>query len=356
MGLERMRRLSTRLWGRFRKKPATAAAGHTPAVPAAPRLRAYREEQGRLVALPEGADLAQALWIDLFRPSDADSAALAALGIEVPTLEDMEEIEVSNRLYREGGTDYMTVVLTGHSDSNTPVSGPVTFILTHGRIVTVRHHASRPFDTYPTRADKVGPGCTSANRIFLSLVDEIVGRLADLLESAGRNLDQLSRTVYDPARRGGNQLRLEVALRQVGREGELLGHVRLALLTLGRALGFYSQTARERTGDEGLSATVENLTRDINALEVHTDFLSARVGLASDATLGMINLAQNSTVRIVSVVAVLFSPPTLIASVYGMNFDVMPELSQPWGYPVAIGAMVLASAGTWAYFRWRNWL
>jgi magnesium transporter len=341
---------------RFRQKPQPALPQGHGAVSPVPTLRAYRHEGGRLVRMEEGTDLSGALWIDLFRPTEADSAAVTALGVDVPTLEDMEEIEVSNRLYREGRTDYMTVVLTGHSETNSPVSGPVTFILTEQRIVTVRHHASRPFDTYPTRADKVGPGCSSANRVFLSLVEEIVGRLADLLESSGRSLDHLSRTVYAPERRGSNQLRLEVALRHVGREGELLGYVRLALLTLGRALGFYTQTARERTGDEGLSALVENLNRDINALEVHTDFLSARVGLASDAILGMINLAQNSTVRIVSVVAVLFSPPTLIASLYGMNFKFMPELEQPWGYPAAVLAMVGASAVTWAYFRWRNWL
>lgn len=356
MGLETVTRWPSRILKRFRERATPAPSQPLPAAAPVPTLRAFRHDGGRLVPLPDGAPLSDALWIDLFRPTEADSAAVTALGIEVPTLDDMEEIEVSNRLYRERGTDYMTVVLTGHSDTNSPISGPVTFILNPHRIVTVRHHASRPFETYPTRADKVGPGCTNANRVFLSLVEEIVGRLADLLESAGRSLDHLSRTVYAPEKRGSNQLRLEVALRQVGREGELLGYVRLALLTLGRALGFYAQTARERTGDEGMSPVVENLLRDINALEVHTDFLSARVGLASDATLGMINLAQNSTVRIVSVVAVLFSPPTLIASVYGMNFDIMPELSEPWGYPAAIGAMVLASALTWAYFRWRNWL
>ncbi len=128
------------------------------------------------------------------------------------------------------------------------------------------------------------------------------------------------------------------------------------MLTLSRALGFYSQTARERKGDEGLSSTVANLTRDIDSLEVHTDFLSQRVGLASDATLGMINLAQNSTVRIVSVVAVLFSPPTLIASIYGMNFTAMPELTQTWGYPSALVAMLASSVIAFLYFRWKNWL
>lgn len=319
-------------------------------------LIAYREIEGRLIHLAPEADLSSALWVDLVRPDDTETSTVVALGLDVPTLEDMEEIEISNRLYRDAGTDYLTVQLTGHSETNGPISGPVTFILSPKRLVTVRHHDSRPFETYPTRADKVGPGCATANGIFLSLIEETVGRLADLLESAGRSLDHVSRTVYVPGKRGQNQKRLEVALRQIGREAELLGNIRLALLTLNRALGFYSQTARDRTGDEGLSGTVANLMRDMDALEVHTDFLSQRVGLASDATLGMINLAQNSTVRIVSVVAVLFSPPTLIASIYGMNFDVMPELSQPFGYPSALIAMLASSAIAYLYFRWKNWL
>lgn len=319
-------------------------------------LSAFREADGRLIRLAPEAALTEAVWIDLFRPTEVETAAVAALGIEVPTLEDMEEIEISNRLYREGGIDYMTIQLTGHSETNAPIAGPVTFILTPRRIVTVRHHASRPFETYPTRADKVGPGCSSANAVFLSLVEEIVGRLADLLESSGRSLDHVSRSVYAPGKRGQNQKRLEVALRHIGREAELMGNIRLALLTLNRALGFYGQTAKDRTGDEGLSGAVANLMRDIDSLEVHTDFLSQRVGLTSDATLGMINLAQNSTVRIVSVVAVLFSPPTLIASIYGMNFDVMPELEQPWGYPTALVVMLASSAIAYLYFRWKNWL
>ncbi|MBU9697926.1 magnesium transporter CorA family protein [Rhodobacteraceae bacterium HSP-20] len=319
-------------------------------------LSAFREADGRLIRLAPEAALTEAVWIDLFRPTEVETAAVAALGIEVPTLDDMEEIEISNRLYREDGIDYMTIQLTGHSETNAPIAGPVTFILTPRRIVTVRHHASRPFETYPTRADKVGPGCSSANAVFLSLVEEIVGRLADLLESSGRSLDHVSRSVYAPGKRGQNQKRLEVALRHIGREAELMGNIRLALLTLNRALGFYGQTAKDRTGDEGLSGAVANLMRDIDSLEVHTDFLSQRVGLTSDATLGMINLAQNSTVRIVSVVAVLFSPPTLIASIYGMNFDVMPELEQPWGYPTALVVMLASSAIAYLYFRWKNWL
>jgi magnesium transporter len=136
--------------------------------------------------------------------------------------------------------------------------------------------------------------------------------------------------------------------------------VRLACLTLERALSFYAQPkdSGEATAkaSKKVGQTVQSLMKDVQSLEVHADHLSGRVALASDAALGMINLEQNATVRIVSVVAVLFLPPTLIASVYGMNFDVMPELHQWWGYPAAVAAMVASAAITYVFFRWKNWL
>lgn len=317
-------------------------------------LLAYRESAGRI--LPWDGPPEQALWIDLLRPTAEEAAVVGAMGIEVPTLEDMQEIEVSNRLYREGGLDYLTVVLQGHSESRSPVSGPVTFILSEDRLVTVRHHDCRPFETFPTRADKGMAGCSTANRLWLSLVEEIVGRLADLLESVGKTLDGVTRGIYEPGRKAGRAEVLETSLREIGREGELLGIIRLALLTTERALGFYTQTAGERRGDDGLGSLVATLQRDIDSLEEHVDFLSSRVGLATDATMGMINLEQNATVRIVSVISVLFVPPTLIASVYGMNFRVMPELDWGLGYPAALGLMLASAAIAFAWFRWKNWL
>ena len=119
-----------------------------------------------------------------------------------------------------------------------------------------------------------------------------------------------------------------------------MGRVRLALLTLGRALNYVDQMLGHRLSIEGLGLVLKGQLRDIEALEVHADFLSSRLGLMSDATMGRINLAQNTTVRIVSVVAVLFSPPTLIASIYGMNFVHMPELAWSLGYPMALVMMV----------------
>ena len=319
-------------------------------------MYAYQEIAGKLLRLGPEAGLAGAAWIDLYRPLPAQIAAVAELGIEVPTLEDMEEIEISNRLYREEAVDYMTVVLPGLTEHKAHISGPVTFILAPDRLLTVRHHVPRPFETYPERADKVGAGCTSPDHLFLGLMEEIIGRLADLLEGSGRGLDEVSHSIFQPQPRGHTAAMLQQALERVGREGDLLGRVRLGLLTVERAISFFGQTLTDRHKANGLNAVVKGLMRDITALEVHADFLASRVALATDATLGMINLAQNATVRIVSVVAVLFLPPTLIASIYGMNFRLMPELEQSWGYPMALGLMVASGALTYIFFKWRNWL
>jgi magnesium transporter len=189
--------------------------------------------------------------------------------------------------------------------------------------------------------------------VFLGLLEDITGRLADILEGTGKALDGVTQAVFRIEEGAGRPDALAKTLAQVGREGDVLGRVRLALLTLDRAVGFYQQTMPKGAAAAG---HVKSLVRDIQALEVHGDFLSGRVALASDATLGMINLVQNSTVRIVSVVAVLFLPPTLIASIYGMNFKVMPELVEPWGYPAALGLMIASAAGTYFFFRWKNWL
>lgn len=314
-------------------------------------LFAYAQNGAALRRMNVDEPLEAAVWIDLYRPTDPQAQRLREMGVEVPTLSDMEEIEISNRLYRENGMDVMTVVLPGLSLSKTPMSGPVSFILTPERLVTVRHHAPRPFETFPDRADKSGIGCGTSDQLFLGLVDEIIGRLADLLEGAGKSLDEVSAGVFQSNGAPKPPEKLQAHLEQVGREGDLVGRVRLSLLTIERALSFYTQARADKH-----KVTLKALTRDIQALEVHCDFLSQRVGLASDATLGMINLSQNITVRIVSVVAVLFLPPTLIASVYGMNFHNMPELDTHFGYPLALVMMLASAVLTWAFFKWKHWL
>jgi magnesium transporter len=320
---------------------------------------AYVQDGGRLTRLDPAAPIDGAVWVDLYRPLPDQAAQVVALGMTVPTLAEMEEIEISNRLYREAGADYLTVVITGLAPDKEPVLGPVCFILTPDRLVTVRFHAPRPFETYPAHADKSGYGCAVAEQVFLGLVDEIVARQADLMEGVGKSLDAVARTVFGGRGDQAGEV-LQQALEQLGREGELLGRLRLGLLTLKRAVSYHAHDSegapRSATPKAAIKAALKSQLRDMQALEVHADFLSSRLGLITDATLGMVNLAQNQTVRIVSVVAVLFLPPTLIASVYGMNFVHMPELAKAWGYPVALGLMLASALGTWAFFKWRRWL
>jgi magnesium transporter len=301
--------------------------------------------------------LAEAIWVDLYRPQQAQAERVKAeLAVEVPTLEDMEEIEISNRLYREDGTEVMTVIVPGHTPEGKQVSGPVTFILAGGRLVTVRHHAPRPFETFPLRADRSSTGCDTQLRLFLGLIEEIVARQADHIEAAGRALDGVAARVYAGAREALTAEELENALRTIGRIGEDVARVRLGLLTLERMLSVFQLWNEERPEGKALRGIVKTQMRDIGALEVHADALAGRVGLATDTTLGMVNLSQNQTVRIVSVVSTLFLPPTLIGTVYGMNFDHMPELDERWAYPGVLVAMVASAVGSWAYFKWRGWL
>lgn len=318
-------------------------------------LFAYAVDGNRLTQLPVAADLAGAIWVDLYRPLPEQVERVRALGVDVPTLADMEEIEISNRLYREDGADYLTVVLPGLSESKVPISGPVSFILTRDRLVTVRHHAPRPFETYPTRADKVGPGCGGPRRLFVSLVEEIIGRLADLLEGAGRSLDDLTGRILAEGA-GAADTALQAGLRDVARQSDLIGRVRLSLLTIERAISFFGQALPDKPGGDELKPYIKGLMRDIQALEVHCDYLGSRLSMASDVTLGMVNLVQNKTVKILSVVAALFLPPTLIASTYGMNFALMPELDWRWGYPMALGLMLASALGTYIFLRWKRWL
>ena len=317
---------------------------------------AYSLQGGRLVRNDADRDLADAAWIDLIQPGDAEMARLRDLDVPVPSLAEMEEIELSNRLYREDGMDYMTVMLPGERAGGDRTSMPVTFILSADRLVTVRHHSPRPFLTYPDRAERSTLGCGTPDRLFLGLIEEIIARLADILEGAGRTLDQTTASVFERRAVAAASDRLQAALQDVGREAETMARVRLALLTVERMLAFYTATLEDRPEEGRLRAATRAQMRDVQALEVHADFLGGRVSLAVDTTLGLINLQQNNTVRILSVVAALFLPPTLIASIYGMNFTNMPELDQPWGYAFALVLMGGTTLGTWLFLRWKGWI
>jgi magnesium transporter len=308
----------------------------------------------------EGAPdpLTAVVWIDLINPSrDEESELESRLGINIPTKEDMEEIEISSRLYQEEGAVFMTAILPAHADGDEPQVAPVTFVLAGDRLITVRYYEPRAFRTFSARAEKAAVGCETGEGVLLALLEAIVDRLADILERAGRDVDLISRGVFKPG--GGKPSKsrdFQKVLVEIGREGDQTSNIRDSLVTLERMAGYLAQAMSQRKSPEDTRERVKTLSGDIRSLTDHSGFLSQKITFLLDATLGMLSIEQNSIIKIFSVAAVVFLPPTLIASVYGMNFRFMPELEWLLGYPFAIGLMAASAVLPYLFFKHRGWL
>lgn len=315
-------------------------------------IRAFRIEENGLA--PAGDDLAAASWLDLLEPTDAERAETSALiGLQVPSRADQEEIEQSSRLYLEDGAPVMTALLPSRSGADITEIKPVTFILTCDRLVTVRHHTPRTFETYPSRAGKATLRMRNVEHLALGLLEDIIDRMADVTENVGREIDALSRSVFRPEANASTDL--QAILRRIGAQDALVMHLRESLLTLERMLGFLMPVMDARKSVRDAKGVVESQLRDVRTISEQANFLTQKTGLLLDATLGLINIEQNAIIKIFSVAAVVFLPPTLIASIYGMNFTYMPELGWRFGYPWALGLMLLSAVLPLIYFRRRGW-
>ena len=269
----------------------------------------------------------------------------------------MEEIEHSSRLYLENGVAFLTATLPEGADSDDPRLAPVTFVLGPTRLITLRYHDPRSFQTFPDRAQQAPLACNTAEGVLLGLLDAVTDRLADVLERAKREIDDLSRSIFrrseTPQDKSNN---FQHTLEQIGRKGDLISKLRESLTSLERLLGFLGQVTLQRKSDKDTRGVLKTLSRDVHSLIEYTQFLGDKITLMLDATMGMINIEQSGIIKIFSVAAVVFLPPTLVASIYGMNFTFMPELSWWFGYPFAIMMMILAAILPYQYSKHRGWL
>jgi magnesium transporter len=299
-----------------------------------------------------------AVWIDLLNPTPEEEKKVErALKVEVPTREEQQEIEASSRLYLEDGAYFMTATLLYQPEQGEPRTTPVTFILCGQRLVTVRYAQPRAFAIYVARCNRVDSELKSGTAILVGLLETIVDRLADFIERIQAEVEGLSHSIFEI--RGGaasRQRRFDVMLRAIGREGEITSKARESAYSFGRLLTFLAHAANERKEAKPLQARVRTAARDVTSLTDHATFLSGKIIFLLDATLGMINIQQNDIIKIFSVAAVVFLPPTLIASIYGMNFHHMPELDWWFSYPLALALMVLAAVLPYFYFKRRGWL
>jgi magnesium transporter len=324
-------------------------------------ITAFRSRQDRLERIDLARQhLSDAIWIDLDCPTEAEEDAVeAALGLDIPTREDMQEIEVSSRIYREGGALFLTAqVLASHEARETEI-GPVTFVVRPDRLVTVHYHhpgSLKHFAEWTARHDTM---LASGLDALLALLEAVVDRLADILEGEARKHDALSKAIFAAHRPSGKAETLPVVLQRIGRAEDLNGKISESLGTLSRLVGHLTAATQH---PDGLTLSVDEkpvartLLQDIRSLGEVAAAQAEKVRFLLDATLGVINIRQSDVIKIFSVVAFVFLPPTLIASIYGMNFKYMPELDWAWGHPMAIGLMVISALVPYLLFRWKKWL
>lgn len=301
-----------------------------------------------------------AVWFDMLEPTrDDDKLLESLLGIEIPTREEQADIEPSEILYAENGAHYMTAQIVAAVDTGRARLAPVSFILTRRALVTVRYDNPRPFAMFIARSGKIEGGVDSPEAVLAGLLETVLDRAADILQNIDATIDKLSTDVFDAQSRRSSE-RQGALLRSIGREGDLLSKVRESLLSIERMVLFVQAGGGGGAPSDPrmamLRARGRAIYRDIQTLEQHASFASGKIQFMLDATLGLINLEQNNIIKLFSVMAVIFMPPTMVASIYGMNFKHMPELEWAHGYPMALALMLLSGVVPFLFFKWMKWL
>jgi len=301
---------------------------------------------------------ATALWVDLLEPTaEEEKAVEALLSVDVPTREEMKEIETSNRLYEENGALYMTATVAARIETERPEITAITFILANGRLITNRYVDTKPFQQFIGYAAHHPHACQSALAVLAGLIEGIIERIADILERAGNDLDAISGNIF--MRNGAatpNSRDLRDKIERIGFNGEINSKARESLVSLGRLVMFLQQTALPEMTTEQRSR-LRSISRDVTSLSDHASFLGTKASFLLEATLGLINVEQNNIIKIFSVAAVMFMPPTLIASIYGMNFHLLPNLPGDYGnFFFSLGLMLASMGITYALFKRKGWL
>ncbi len=313
-------------------------------------LYAYALENGELapVETPEGAVPPSAAWFDLVDPTEEERQAVAARNeLLFPETEDVEEIEASARSYQDAAGLHIHSLFL-HEVEGRPRNSSVAFTLAGERLFTLREREIPAFRLLRMRARHNSAIADDAVSIVLNLFEIKIDHLADTLEEVYTGLEQVSALVLE--RNDGD---MGEALDALARHEDTSGKVRLCLMDTQRALTFMLRRARLPVEQ---AERARELLRDIDSLLPHNSFVFDKINFLMDAAQGFINIEQNQIIKIFSIAAVVFLPPTLVASIYGMNFEHMPELHWLAGYPWALVLMLLSGMAPYWYFKRKGWL
>jgi magnesium transporter len=313
----------------------------------------------KLITNENPSDMVDAIWVDVFAPSKEEESILEKmLNIEIPTREEMREIEVSNRLYMEKDAIYLTANILSKSDTPEPKIDAITLIITKEKLITIRYMEATIFSLFICHLAKLTPEDYHPLNLTVELLGVSIDRLADVLERIAFSLDKFSQGIFHSRLSedsGTPNIDYKSILQEIGSNGDLSMKVGESLMTINLANTYFWGVAMPSLAPH-LQAKLASLEKDIKALSTHVNLLSNKVTFLLDATLGMVTIEQNDIIKIFSIAAVMFLPPTLIASIYGMNFKFIPELSWHYGYFLAIGIMLLSAWLPYKFLKKKKWL
>ncbi len=304
-------------------------------------------------------EISDGVWIDLLRADEHERAlAEQATGLRVPAIADLSEIESSSRLSTEGGALYLSTPMHYVDADGMPHTAPLGFVLSDRYLMTVRFTKAPVFDAY-ARQFQGRQGTPCSVTAFIGLLETMVDRLADVLEHLGAGLDVISRRVFRPEDRrttpSKTDVQLRATLRSIGRFGERLSSLRDSLLGVQRIVLYTAETASGWI-PPGTRPRLKTLRQDIASLSDYDTQLSNKVQFLLDATLGFISIEQNNGIKVLTVVSVVGVPPTLVASIYGMNFKWIPELQWEYGYFYGLGVIVASAVLPLVWFKKKGWI
>lgn len=313
--------------------------------------------------LPSGGHISpelEGVWIDLLDPTDQERSAVERLTrLRVPAQADIAEIESSSRLMSEGEVIYLSMSLTYFDrESEASAVSPVGFVLSANYLITIRYAAMPVFDVFAERFATNAQ--TTSGGAFIGLLEAIIDRLADVLEHVGTDLAAVSRQIFGTERsaeRNSNKIdaRLRETLGSIGRRGDRLANIRDSLVGTQRIVNYVHDLSKDWM-DKALVQRCGTLRTDIASLMEYDVQLSNKVQFLLDATMGFINIEQNNGIKILTVVSVVGVPPTLVASIYGMNFKWIPELQWEYGYFYGLTVIVLSAILPLLWFKKRGWI
>jgi magnesium transporter len=328
-------------------------------------IRGFLCTGGRLeeINLQDGAAaLREAVWIDLEAPSADELAEVGrATGLAMPSRASLTEIETSSRLAATGNMLTLSMPLINRALGEGPQAAPAGFVLAPDRLVTIRFASSLVFDQFVAQPHKIG--APESAFLFTGLLEAIVDRLADALEKIRDELDGLSHAIFHrqqvAAHRKGQQRReQEAELRKtialLGRTYDSLSYFRDSQHGIARIAPFVIGAAPWVTS--GAGKRLRTVQQDVNSLNEFSNHLTDKVQFLLDATLGLINIAQNNLMKVLTIVSVVGIPPTLVAGIYGMNFRNMPELHWAFGYGYGLVMITLTAILPLVWFRYKGWL